>query len=166
MKCRLEKLNLKFAEDLARAIGNRRVNDNLRDLPNPYTADNAREFINYALSADENNEFIYAITVNGSFAGCISATRQQNIHNRTAEIGYYIVPGLWGNGLATSALTQLCDMIFENTDIIRLYAEPFLRNAASCRVLEKAGFTCEGVLRRNAVKNGVIEDMKMYSKIK
>lgn len=92
MICEIEKLDLKSAEDLAKAIKDRRVQDNLRDLPNPYTIENAREFINYSLSVDQNTEFIYAVTVKGKFAGCISATRQQNIHSRAAEIGYYIIP--------------------------------------------------------------------------
>ena len=37
---------------------------------------------------------------------------------------------------------------------------------ASCRVVEKAGFQYEGTLRRNAVKNGKVFDMKMYSLLK
>ena len=39
----------------------------------------------------------------------------------------------------------------------------FAYNIGSCRVLEKAGFQYEGTLRNNAVKNGKVIDMKMYS---
>lgn len=164
MVCRLEKLDLKFAEELAEAAGDKRVQDNLRDgLPFPYTKEDAAEFI-AAMSASD--EYIFAITVDGSFAGCITAMPQKNIHRLTAEVGYYIAPRLWGNGLATQAVKLLAEYVFNNTDIIRLYAEPFARNKASCRVLEKAGFACEGTLRKNAVKNGVIEDMKLYALIK
>ena len=166
MECRLEKPDLKFAEDLALAIGDKRVQINLRDgLPNPYTVENAREFIT-AMQAEDNVNFTFFITLDGKFAGVISATRQQNIHSRTAEVGYYVTPSLWGRGTATSAIKQLSKYIFDNTDIIRLFAEPFARNLASCRALEKAGFKREGVLRCNAVKCGVVEDMKMYALIK
>lgn len=164
MVCRLEKLDLKFAEELAEAAGDKRVQDNLRDgLPFPYTKEDAAEFI-AAMSASD--EYIFAVTADGRFAGCISAAPQKNIHRLTAEVGYYIAPRLWGNGLATQAVKLLSEFVFNNTDIIRLYAEPFARNKASCRVLEKAGFCYEGTLRKNAVKNGVIEDMKMYALIK
>ena len=164
MNCKLEKLELKFAAELAKAAGDRRVQDNLRDgLPYPYTEEHARAFIKAVDGADD---WIFAITVDGEFAGCISATRQANIHCRTAEIGYYVTPELWGRGIATRAIELLSEFIFANTDIVRLYAEPFARNAASCRALEKAGFQLEGILRKNAFKNGVFEDMKMYSKIK
>ena len=49
------------------------------------------------------------------------------------------------------------------THLLRVYAEPFADNAASCRVLEKAGFRLEGVMRHSAVKNGVVRDMRLYS---
>lgn len=39
-------------------------------------------------------------------------------------------------------------------------------NTASCRVLEKAGFKLEGVLRQNAVKNGMARDMRLYSLVR
>lgn len=81
-------------------------------------------------------------------------------------MGYYIGEAYWGCGLGTSAVTQVCTYIFENTDIIRIFAEPFAYNTVSCRVLEKAGFQFEGLLRSNAVKNGNVIDMKRYSLIK
>jgi len=64
------------------------------------------------------------------------------------------------------AVKQIFEYVFSNSDIIRIYAEPFAYNTASCRVLEKAGFQCEGTLRNNAVKNGKVIDMKMYSILK
>jgi SAM-dependent methyltransferase len=66
----------------------------------------------------------------------------------------------------TEAVRLMCIFVFENTDIIRIFAEPYAFNAASCRVLEKAGFAFEGVLRQNAIKNGKIIDMKLYSLLK
>lgn len=66
----------------------------------------------------------------------------------------------------TEAVKQICNYVFKNSDIIRIYAEPFAHNTASCRVLEKAGFQFEGTLKCNAVKNGKIIDMKMYSLVK
>ena len=56
--------------------------------------------------------------------------------------------------------------MFEKTDIIRIFAEPFAHNIASCRALEKAGFQYEGTLKSNAVKCGSIVDMKMYALVK
>ena len=81
-------------------------------------------------------------------------------------MGYYIAEEYWGKGIMTEAVIQTCEYVFAKSDIIRIYAEPFAYNKASCRVLEKAGFQCEGILRDNAVKNGRVIDMKMYSLLK
>ena len=141
--------------------------DNLRDgIPYPYTEKDGEEFINAMLLSDKNTTFAYAIEVEGKAAGSITAFRQSNIHSRTAELGYYISEEYWGKGIMTQAVRQICEYIFGNTDIIRIFAEPFSYNTASCRVLEKAGFKLEGILRSNAYKNGKILDMKMYSLIK
>jgi Acetyltransferases, including N-acetylases of ribosomal proteins len=115
------------------------------------------------LAADPEKTFAFAITADDHVIGSIGVFRCGNIHYRTAEMGYYIGERFWGSGYATSAVTQVCRYVFANTDIIRIFAQPFADNAASCRVLEKAGFRCEGILRSNAVKNGRVKDMKMYA---
>lgn len=118
------------------------------------------------LAADEHDTFAFAVTIDGKTIGSIGAFRQGNIHRQTAELGYYIAEEYWGKGLMTEAVKQLCGHVFAHTDIIRIYAEPFAHNIGSCRVLEKAGFQCEGTLRGNAVKHGKVLDMKLYSKLK
>ena len=63
----------------------------------------------------------------------------------------------------TEAIRQLCGIVFDTTDILRIYAEPFAYNTGSRRALEKAGFTFEGLMKNNAVKNGKVLDMALYS---
>ena len=167
MKCRIRKWKLSDAKDLAAALSNKKVQDNLRDgLPYPYTEQDGKEFISAMLSADENKTFAFAIIVDDMVIGSIGIFRQDNIHRQTAELGYYIAEEYWGKGIMTEAVKQICEYVFANSDIIRIYAEPFAYNIASCRALEKAGFQYEGTLRSNAVKNGKVIDMKMYSLLK
>lgn len=167
MMCKIRKWELSDAADLATALSNKKIQDNLRDgLPYPYTEQDGMDYISALLSADENEIFAFAITVDNKVIGSIGVFRQVNIHRQTAELGYYIAEEYWGNGIMTEAVKQICEYVFENSDIIRIYAEPFAYNAASCRVLEKAGFQYEGTLRCNAVKNGKVIDMKMYSLLK
>lgn len=167
MVCKIRKWKLSDAKDLAIALSNRKIQDNLRDgLPYPYTEQDGADYISAMLSADENETFAFAITVDGKVVGSIGIFRQANIHRQTAELGYYIAEEYWGKGMMTEAVKQICEYVFSQSDIIRIYAEPFAYNAGSCRVLEKAGFQYEGTLRRNAVKNGKIIDMKMYSLLK
>lgn len=167
MICKIRKWKLSDAADLAMALSNKKIQDNLRDgLPYPYTEQDGKDFISAMLSADENETFAFAITVNNIVIGSIGIFRQGNIHRQTAELGYYIAEEYWGKGIMTEAVKQICEYVFDKSDIIRIYAEPFAYNIASCRVLEKAGFQYEGTLRNNAVKNGKVIDMKMYSLLK
>lgn len=167
MEVRLRAWTLADAPALAKLINNKKVQDNLRDgLPFPYGEEDAKVFLSAVLASDPDQNLAFAIEADGKLIGSISATRCANIHFRTAELGYYLGEPYWGRGFATEAVRQICDYIYRNTDIIRIFAEPFAYNTASCRVLEKAGFQLEGLLRSNAVKNGRILDMKMYARIR
>lgn len=167
MKCNIRKWKLSDAKDLAVALSNRKIQDNLRDgLPYPYTEQDGADYISSMLSANENDTFAFAITVDNKVVGSIGVFRQENIHRQTAELGYYVAEEYWGRGIMNEAVKQICEYVFCKSDILRIYAEPFVYNAASCRVLEKAGFQYEGTLRSNAVKNGKVIDMKMYSLLK
>ena len=167
MNYRIRKWKLSDAKDLAIALSNKKIQDNLRDgLPYPYTEKDGADYISAMLSADENDTFAFAVTVKDKVIGSIGVFRQENIHRQTAELGYYVAEEYWGRGIMTEAIKQICEYVFDKSDIIRIYAEPFAYNIASCRALEKAGFQYEGTLRSNAVKNGEVIDMKMYSLLK
>lgn len=167
MDCVIREWRIEDKSELAINLNNLNVLNNLRDgLPYPYTEQDAEDYIRAMLSSDKNSTFAFAITLNDKVIGSIGVFRQDNIHSRTAEMGYYIGEPYWGNGYMTSAIKQVCKYVFDNSDIIRIYAEPFIHNIASCRALEKAGFQCEGILRSNAVKCGQVVDMKMYALIR
>ena len=83
------KIDDKFA--LAANLNNPKVLNNLRDgLPYPYTEQDAENFIRAMLSSDKNSTCAFAITLDGEVIGSIGVFRQDNIHFRTAEMGYYI----------------------------------------------------------------------------
>lgn len=158
MDCTIRPWRLDDAKELALIANNKKIQNNLRDgLPYPYTEEDAESYIGELLNSDKNTTFAFAITVNDKVVGSIGVFRKDNVHFRTAEMGYYIAEEFWGKGLGASAVRQICEYIF---------AEPFAYNIASCRILEKSGFQYEGTLRSNAVKNGQVLDMKMYSLIK
>lgn len=163
MKCSLRRWQMSDAQDLAHALNNQTIHDYLRDgLPFPYTVADAQAYIRSV----EEAEFAFAITVDDRAVGSIRAVRKENIHYRTAEIGYSIAQEYWGKGLMTQAVQQLCDYVFTTSTIVRISAESFAKNHSSYRVLEKAGFTLEGVLQKHAEKNQQLFDMKLYALIR
>ncbi len=149
MECRIREWRIEDAARLAEMLNNKNILNNLRDgLPYPYTVSDAEKYIASMLVAEKGKTFAFAITVEDKVVGSIGVFRCENIHSRTAEMGYYVGEPYWGCGLGTSAVTRACNYIFQNTDIIRIFAEPFAHNMASCRVLEKAGFKFEGLFKK------------------
>ena len=79
-----------------------------------------------------------------------------------AEIGYWLGRDYWGQGFCTEAVIAVLDYGFETLGLNRIFAQHIARNGASARVLEKAGFSKEGILRQHARKWGVFEDVICY----
>lgn len=89
MRLSIRKWRIDDKSDLAIDLNNPKVMNNLRDgLPYPYTEDDAEEYIRAMLSADEDSTFSFAITLDDKVIGSIGVFRQDNIHSRTAEMGY------------------------------------------------------------------------------
>ncbi len=108
-------------------------------------------------------ESIYAIDIDGQAVGAIGIHPRVNEECHTAEIGYWLGEAYWGRGIATAAVRGLAQSALEKTDLYRLFANVFSSNPASMRVLEKAGFQREGILRRAVVKEGVLLDTVVYA---
>ena len=83
---------------------------------------------------------------------------------RCSAGGYWLGEKYWGRGIATAALVSITDYALKEFNLTRVYAVPYARNAASIKVLQKAGYTCEGMMRRSAIKDGVVLDQVMYAK--
>ena len=100
MNCKIRKWKLTDAKDIAVALSNKKIQDNLRDgLPYPYSEQDGIDFISSMLSANEDETFAFAITLDDKVIGSIGVFRQQNIHRQTAEMGYYIAKEYWGTAL-------------------------------------------------------------------
>lgn len=137
---------------------------NLRDVfPHPYAEQDARDFIALCLAADPDEALFRAVEVDGAFAGSVALTRGTDVACRSAELGYWFGRPFWGKGIATEAVRQMCAFGFGEWDIVRIFAEPFSCNRASCRVLEKNGFQHEGTKRLSVCKRGKLMDSEMYA---
>uniref|UniRef100_A0A0E0KK42 N-acetyltransferase domain-containing protein n=1 Tax=Oryza punctata TaxID=4537 RepID=A0A0E0KK42_ORYPU len=81
-----------------------------------------------------------------------------------AELGYVVARAHWGKGVATAAVKRVVATVFGEVEgLERVEALVDVRNAASQRVLEKAGFRREAVLRKYRVLKGDVRDMVIYS---
>ena len=163
MKYSIRTFRRQDAADLARAANHSEIAENLRDaFPQPYLLSDAAAFIEEALTADNPN-IIRAICSDDVTVGVISLYRGQDVHRKTAELGYFIDPSYRGRGFAARAVRDLAREAFAAGELHRIYAQPFAHNRASHRVLEKSGFTREAVQKNGAYKNGRVIDTVLYA---
>jgi RimJ/RimL family protein N-acetyltransferase len=147
---------------LVRHADNPHIAENLRDrFPSPYTRSAGEAWL--AMAAQMRPGTNFAIEVGGEAVGGIGLMPSSDIERIGAEVGYWLGESFWGRGIATAAVAGLSAHAFATFDLIRLFALPFADNLASRRVLEKAGYTLEGILRSSAIKNGRIRDQALYA---
>jgi RimJ/RimL family protein N-acetyltransferase len=151
---------------LARYANNRKIWLNLRDrFPHPYTESDAHIWV-AVCTAHRGAAVQFAIDRGGEAIGGIGFEPLTDVHRHTAEIGYWIAEPFWGAGIATAAVRFATDYGFAALSLERIQATVFEWNAASVRVLEKAGYILEGRLRRSILKDGRLADSLMYARIR
>ena len=152
-------------EALLRHANNLRIAANLRDqFPYPYTRRTGIEYLEFV--REQKPERSFAIDFEAEAIGGIGFQIGADIARISAEMGYWIGESCWGRGFATRAARAVSDWAFDEYKLTRIFALVFSHNVASIRVLEKAGFEREGLLRRSALKNGTVLDQFLYAKIR
>jgi [ribosomal protein S5]-alanine N-acetyltransferase len=150
------------APAIVRYADNRRVWINLRDrFPHPYALADAEEFLAFACNRQTRTDF--AIEVAGEAVGGVGLTLHDDVERVTAEIGYWLGEPYWGRGIMPAVVRAVTRHALTELGLVRVYAIPFAWNAASARVLEKAGYVLEGRMRRSAIKDGRIIDQLLYA---
>jgi RimJ/RimL family protein N-acetyltransferase len=148
--------------DLVALANNRKIWRNLTDrFPHPYTEKDANWWIAHVSTMAVRTS--WAIEADNRAVGGIGIELRDGIYAKSAEFGYWLGQPYWGRGIATSAARALVPEILSRFGLVRLEARVFAWNPASMRVLEKTGFQREAVMRRAALKDGVLVDQVLYA---
>ena len=162
--CTIRDWRLGDAESLAKHANNRNVWLTLRDrFPHPYTIEDARSFLERATSG-EGPEKLFCIDIDGAAVGGIGLHPGEDVHRLTAEFGYWLGEEFWGQHIMSEVVPAFVNYCFEKFSLTRMFAAAYANNPASARVLEKSGFTREGRLRKNVIKDGKILDSLIYAR--
>ena len=105
---------------------------------------------------EQGKSFPYVITLqeNDDPIGMIEVHHQ----GFKLEIGYVLARTFWGKGYMTEALRAVVDWAFAQSDIFRMQAICDVENIGSARVMEKAGMTREGLLRRYVLHPNISDE--------
>jgi RimJ/RimL family protein N-acetyltransferase len=161
-KCKVRSWHPNDVESVAKHANNRKIWLNLRDrFPHPYTKANAQSWIQSALSAKPETSF--AIDVYGEAVGGIGFELKTDVERYSVEVGYWLGEEFWGRGICTAALKVATQFATEAYHLNRIYALPFSENLGSIRVLEKAGYRRECLMRWSAFKDGRFVDQVLYT---
>ena len=125
---------------IARLANDRRIAENTRRLPHPYSQDHAIEFVRG--TAEDNRGAVFLIENNFVPIGVVGV----NWHAPDApELGYWLGVEHWGQGFGTEAARAVIDFTFEEFDIEQLMSGARVTNPSSRNILEKCGFQWSSV---------------------
>ena len=129
-------------------------------FPYPYSLDDAHWWLS-------NHPTInFAIDHRAEAIGGIGITLKEDIYRKTAQLGYWLAEPFWGKGIMTEAVSLMVKYVFANYDIERIQAGIFDANPGSMKVLERAGFTKEGICKKALCKKGIMYDEHLYALVK
>jgi RimJ/RimL family protein N-acetyltransferase len=142
---------------MAALANDRRIAENTRRLPHPYTVADAEKFIHWVNSGA--GEMALAITLPDDTL--IGACGLALLDGPVPEIGYWLGAPYWGKGYATEAVRAVIDYAFSELDHEALQAGARVTNPASRRILEKCGFqwTGVGLVRIRAISSSAPIDL-------
>ncbi len=132
-------------------------------FPHPYTQAEADRWVAYAKT--QNPTLDFAIEYRGVLVGGGGLQPGRGDGEGGAELGYWLAEDYWGKGLATRAVRLLVDYGFTRLGLARIEARVRTTNVPSLRVLEKNGFTREGVLRSALTRDGVRYDAVVLGRL-
>lgn len=160
-----------FREDDAQEVqtlaGDFEVADTTARIPHPYEDGLAEAWIEgQAKEREEGREVVFAIEEGASnrLVGAIGLVLGPQAHS--AEVGYWIGKPFWNQGYATLALKGVLAFAFQTLGLERVYAHHMTRNAASGRVMEKAGMSYEGLSPKHFERWGKLEDIAFYGMLR
>jgi len=115
----------------------------------------------YDDSVAKNGQWFFIEKKDGTKVGHI--TQSQTGGQMGVRIGYVVIPKEQRKGYANDAVQVMVDYLFLSKSIVRIQAETDPDNKASNKVLIKAGFKKEGVMRKAFLCRGDWRDAMLYS---
>lgn len=162
----LRPFRMSDAASIAKNINHRQIARNLLTVPFPYTIKDARKHLKLTLKRSRKRKHApisLAIDIDGEVVGAIGLFR---VTSHKAEMGYWLTHRLWGQGIMAEAVKKMTSFAFNELGLHRVYAHVFYFNKASMRVLEKAGFAREGILRKHDLKGKRLVDSHLFARVR
>ena len=136
----LRRPTLADVKAIARLANDRRIAENARRLPHPYSPDDAVAFVRAI--ANDKRETVFLIENNHAPVGMVGVDWRAP---EAPELGYWLGVEHWGQGFATEAARAVIDFTFEEFEVEQLISGARVANPSSRNILEKCGLQWSGV---------------------
>jgi RimJ/RimL family protein N-acetyltransferase len=159
----LRPFKMEDAPQVAEQANDRELAKYVGTIPYPYHVKDAENWLKKVTAEKckkDPSQVDFCIEIEGWVAGAISLFDIKPEHK--AEIGYWLGKNFRGKGVMTQTVVEVCEFGFDHLGLKRVYAAPHADNISSHKVLEKAGFKQEGVLKKEAKReDGYIDSFLM-----
>ncbi|MCX8190285.1 MAG: GNAT family N-acetyltransferase [Candidatus Diapherotrites archaeon] len=129
-------------------------------IPKPYPKEEAERFVRrakYYLRKGKRFAFVIADKKSDKAIGVVDLFKLDREH-KSAELGYWLGKRYRGKGIMSEAVMLMLNFGFKHLKLHRIQANVFEGNIASRRVLEKCGFSYEGLSRESKFKCGKFQN--------
>lgn len=136
------------------------------DLSRSSYAHRVRRYRDNARRDDAYPLFMFQSHDNKTLVGAITISNVRRGIAQTASMGYWIGKPYANNGYMSEGVRAVCNFCFDQLGLHRIEAACLLTNGASAKVLEKTGFTHEGMARQYLKINGKWQDHLLFGLLK
>lgn len=145
---------------LARAANDERILRWMSDTwPDPYTLDDALWWVGEGSRGGST----WALCLDDVPQGGVGAHPQGGFQRCNVEVGWWLAPAHWGQGLVPMAARWLVERALLNPEVTRVLAPIHAGNMPSMRVAEKIGMRLESVQPRSAYQRGAVIDRHLFA---
>lgn len=162
-RLKLRRLQLTDLPLLVQYANNKKISDQIINIPFPYTEDDAVQRLNFVIqgfAAGERYVFVITKDHENQLIGEIGLHLDK--HNNIAQFGYWIAEPFWGQGIASEALTAVLQFGLETLQLQKIYATHYTDNPASGKVMLHNHMIKEAELKDHYRIDGAYKSVAQY----
>lgn len=147
-RLKLRRLQLSDIPSLMQYANNKKISDQILNIPFPYKEEDAIARFNFMVQAFKNEErYIFAITLKEKDELIGEIGLHLDKENNNAQFGYWVAEPFWGKGIATEATAAILKFGFEKLGLHKIYATHYPSNKASEKVMKKNNMIQEAEMK-------------------
>ena len=163
VRLKLRKISIEDIPSLVKYANNKKIADNIINIPYPYQEPDAVFRISYVYQGFKNKtRYVFALIFKETEELIGEVSLHLDNSRNIAQLGYWIAEPFWGKGIATEATSEILKFGFEKLDLNKIYATHYPENKASGKVMLNNKMIKEAELKEHYRINNVYRSVIQY----